>query len=76
MKTNFFYLASGLVLALLLPSSQGRSQLALPPADPLVLLQTMQKNNDDLLKRQETTLKDLADLTEAARQVRIFSKRG
>lgn len=76
MNTNFFYLAAGLGLALLLPSSQVRSQLAPAPADPLVLLQTMQKNNDDLLKRQETTLKDLTDLTEAARQVRIFSKRG
>ncbi len=76
MKHPLSYLAAGLLLALALPASQGRSQLAPLPSDPLVLLQTMQKNNDDLLKRQDTTLKDLTDLTEAARQVRIYSKRG
>ena len=76
MKTNFLYAVAGLGLALVLPSSQARSQLAPIPADPAAVLQTMQKNNDDLLNPQETTLKDLADLTEAARQVRIYSKRG
>ena len=36
----------------------------------------MQTANDDLIKRQEATLADLAEITETANQVRIFSKRG
>ena len=77
MKTNFRFLAAaGLILAVTLPSSQVRSQLAIPPSDPLVLLQTMQTANDDLLKRQEATLKDLTEMTENAREIRIYSRRG
>lgn len=68
--------AAGILLAIGLPASQVRSQLALPPTDPLAALEAMHKNNEDLLKRQEATLKDLADVTEAAREIRIYSKRG
>jgi hypothetical protein len=77
MNMDFRYLvAAGLLLVVALPSSEVRSQLALPPVDPLAALETMHKNNEDLLKRQEATLKDLTDLTEAAREIRIYSKRG
>ncbi len=77
MKINFRYLAfAGVSLAIFLPSSQVRSQLLAPPADPLVLLQAMETANDDLLKRQEATLKELTDTTTTAREIRIFSRRG
>ena len=77
MNLDFRYLAAaGLLLVVALPSAQVRSQLALPPVDPAAALETMHKNNEDLLKRQEATLKDLTDLTEAAREIRIYSKRG
>ena len=46
------------------------------PVDPLATIQALQTTNDDLLKRQEATLKDLSDMTDTAREVRILSKRG
>ncbi len=62
-------------LALLLPTSHSQSQLA-PVVDPLTELQALQTANDDLLKRQDATLKDLTDMTATANEVRIFSRRG
>ncbi len=46
------------------------------PDDPLAAIQALQKANDDLLKRQDDTLKDLTDMTDTANEVRIFSRRG
>ena len=66
----------GVILVLLLPSARLQSQLAPLPSDPLAALQTLQKSNDDLLKRQDDTLKTLTDVTAAANEVRIFSRRG
>ena len=66
-------LAVALVVAL--PLGRSESQLA-PVADPLTELQAAQTANDDLLKRQDATLKDLTDMTDTANEVRIFSKRG
>jgi hypothetical protein len=63
-------------LAVALPSARVHSQLAPPPGDPMADLQTMETSNDDFIKRQEATLKDLTDTTEAANQLRIFTKRG
>ena len=76
MKT--FRLSSFLVaaaFALLLPASHIESQ-TVAPTDPLAAIQALQTANDDLIKRQEATLKDLSDMTDTAREVRIFSKRG
>ena len=64
------------LLALLLPSAQMRSQLAPLPDDPLSALQVLQKTNDDLLKRQDDTLKALTDATTTANTIRIFTRRG
>ena len=64
------------VLAMMLPSTQLKSQMAPLPDDPLTALQTLQKANDDLLKRQDDTLKTLSDLNATANEVRIFSRRG
>lgn len=61
-------------LVLVLPAVHSRSQLA-PAGDPLAEIQTMQTANDDLLKRQEGTLKELTDMTATANEVRIFSRR-
>lgn len=63
------------VLALLLPASRIKSQVV-APADPLAAIQALQTANDDLIKRQAATLKDLSDMTDTAREVRIFAKRG
>ena len=77
MKINLWFLTVAVVLAVGLPSSQVRSQLLVPNAgDPLTQLQALGTANDDLLKRQEATLKELTDLTDTAREVRIFSRRG
>ena len=75
MKTTAhpWFLAAVLVMAL--PLGRSESQLA-PVADPLTELQSLQNANDDLLKRQDATLKDLTDMTDTANEVRIFSKRG
>lgn len=62
-------------LALLLPLGDTQSQLA-PANDPMADLQALQTANDDLLKRQDATLKDLTDMTTTANEVRIFSRRG
>ncbi len=61
--------------AVLLPVAHIESQ-TVAPADPLAAIQALQTANDDLLKRQDATLKDLSDMTDTAREVRIFSKRG
>ena len=77
MKLNLWFLTFAVILAVGLPSSRVRSQLLVPPGtDPLTQLQTMGTANDDLLKRQEATLKELTDMTDTAREVRIFSRRG
>ena len=74
-KFNGSLLLAAAVLALLLPAPRMHSQMA-PPADPTAAIQAMQTANDDLIKRQESTLKDLTDMTDTAREIRIFSKRG
>jgi len=77
MKFLFFPSVSiALLLALLLPSARMHSQSAPLPADPLAALQVLQKANDDLLKRQDDSLKTLTDLTATANEVRIFTRRG
>ena len=63
------------VLTCGLPCAQLRSQ-ALAPSDPTTALQTLQTTNDELIKRQETTLKELTDMTTEAREIKVFSKRG
>jgi hypothetical protein len=65
-----------MALAVAIPSARVHSQLAPAPGDPVAELQALESANADLIKRQETTLQDLADITETANQVRIFSKRG
>jgi hypothetical protein len=67
-------IAAGLAVAL--PSTRSHSQLAPPAGDPMTDLQSMETANDDFIKRQEATLKDLADTTDMANQMRIFAKRG
>ena len=67
---------AAVLLALLLPSAQIRSQLAPLPDDPLSALQVLQKANDDLLKRQDDTLKALTDATATANEIRIYGHRG
>lgn len=70
--------AAGLLVlaAMLTPSASVRSQLAPLPNDPTGALQSLQQANADLLRRQEVTLKEIEDLTEEARQARIFARRG
>ena len=69
--------AAVLLALLMLPSPRMRSQVVAPlPDDPLSALQVLQKSNDDLLKRQDDTLKALTDATAAANEIRIFSHRG
>ena len=71
------FLAATLVLAALLtPSASVRSQLAPLPNDPGAILQALQQANTDLIRRQETSLKELEDLTTQAREARIFARRG
>ena len=62
-------------LAVLLPAARIESQVV-APADPLAAIQALQTANDDLIKRQEATLKDLSDMTDTAREVRILARRG
>jgi hypothetical protein len=69
-------LVTAVGLAVALPSTRVHSQLAPPASDPMADLQSMESANDDLIKRQEATLKDLTDTTENASQLRIFAKRG
>ena len=73
LQNPFFFAAAA--LALFLPAPRGRSQQPLP-TDPLAAIQALGTANDDLLKRQEATLKDLVEMTDTAREVRIFTKRG
>ena len=67
---------AAVALAMLLPSARVQSQMAPLSDDPLTALQTLQKANDDLLKRQDDTLKTLTDLNATANEVRLFSRRG
>ena len=60
--------------AVLLPASRIESQMV-APVDPLAAIQALQTANDDLIKRQEATLKDLSDMTDTAREVRILARR-
>jgi len=44
-----------------------------------VAIQTLERiksTNDDVLKRQETTLRQLEEMQQAAEELKIFSKRG
>ena len=77
MKTRLACLfISAVGLAVVLPSTRVHSQLAPPAGDPMADLQSMESANDDFIKRQEATLKDLTETTENANQLRIFAKRG
>lgn len=77
MNTRLTLPAAVLALAAMLtPSASVRSQLAPLPNDPATALQVLQQANADLLKRQETTLKELDDLVTQAREARIFARRG
>ena len=64
------------LLVCTLPSARLNSQAMPFPAEPLAALQALQTANDDLIKRQEATLKDLSDITDDAREIRIYTKRG
>ena len=64
-----------MVLAFALPAGRSHSQLA-PVSDPVTELQNLQSANEDLLKRQDATLKDLTEMTDVANEVRLFSHRG
>ncbi len=59
----------------LLPSSRVQSQIA-PAVDVFKILEGVAQKNDELLKKQDETLKTLEDILSEARQARIFSKRG
>ena len=72
---NLPLLLAAAALALFLPGPHGRSQQPLP-TDPLAAIQALSTAEDDLLKRQEATLKDLSEMTDTAREARIFAKRG
>lgn len=77
MKISFLSLTFlAVALAISLPAASSRSQLAPAPTDPMVELQALQTANDDLLKRQDATLKDLTEMTDQANEIRIFSRRG
>ena len=72
---RLFPLVIAAAFAAFLPASRIESQVV-APADPLAAIQALQTANDDLLKRQEATLKDLSDMTDTAREVKIFARRG
>ncbi len=76
MKISSYPILCAAALLAALPSSRLLSQAAPFPTEPLAALQTLQTTNDDLIKRQEGTLKDLSDATDDAREMRIYSKRG
>lgn len=77
---KFSFLSLGLLAAVLvmaLPAARSRSQMLAPAAtDPLTAIQALQTANEDLLKRQDATLKDLTEMTDQANEIRIFSRRG
>lgn len=66
----------GLVALLVaLPSSQVRSQTSVPP-DVFDVLVQLAARNQDILQKQEDTIRSLDDTLNEARQAKIFSKRG
>ena len=69
-------LAAAVARACCLPSATEPVPTRAAPTDPLAAIQALQNANDDLLKRQDATLKDLTDMTDTANEVRIFSRRG
>lgn len=75
MKSRFSLLALfGAAALSLLPSGQVQSQV--PGMDIFTALQDLVQKNDQLIKRQEETLKTVEDLMTEAKQARIMSKRG
>lgn len=64
------------LIALLPFPARTQSPVTPMPDDPIAALQVLQKANDDLLKRQDDSLKALTDLTATANEVRLFSRRG
>ncbi len=77
MKISFPTLALlAIALACTLPAASSHSQLAPASTDPQAELQALQTANEDLLKRQDATLKDLTEMTDQANEIRIFSRRG
>ena len=71
---NAFVWLPAAILLFALPSGRSHSQLA-PVTDPTAELQNMDTANEDLLKRQDATLKDLTEMTDTANEVRLFSHR-
>lgn len=74
-KRPVFLAVAASCAALLVPPASVHSQLAPLPNDPGAVLQVLQQANADLLKRQEATLKELEELTNDAREARIFARR-
>ena len=71
---NVFVWLPAVLVAFALPSGRSRSQLA-PVTDPTTELQNLATANEDLLKRQDATLKDFTEMTDTANEVRLFSHR-
>jgi hypothetical protein len=64
-----------LALFLALPSSQVHSQTAVP-ADVFDALVQLAGRNQEILQKQDETIRSLDDVLNEARQAKIFSKRG
>jgi hypothetical protein len=64
-----------IALFVALPSSQVRSQTAVPP-DVFDALVQLAARNQDILQKQEDTIRSLEDTLNEARQAKSFSKRG
>ena len=64
-----------IALFVALPSSDVRSQTAVPP-DVFDALVQLAARNQEILQKQEDTIRSLEDTLSEARQAKIFSKRG
>ena len=64
-----------IALFVALPSAQVRSQSAIP-ADVFDALTQLAARNQDILQKQEETIRSLDDALNEARQAKIFTKRG
>jgi len=71
---SFAFLAL-LALLVALPSSQVHSQVSIPP-DVYDSLTQLAARNQEILQKQEDTIRALEDALNEARQAKIFSKRG
>ena len=64
-----------LALLVVLPSAQVQSQTPVG-VEVIDMLQQIAGRNQEILQKQEQTIRDLDEILESARQARIFSKRG